>query len=291
MKPKRVLASLVFLACLPGALARSAPAKDYGTVEFTPAHLGGKVVRFNVILPVGYATSRRRFPVLYLLHGYTGHFDDWATKTKIIRYAKGYDEIIVMPEGENGWYVNNHADPKPEWENYLIQGLIPYVDQHYRTVAARRGRAIAGLSMGGYGALKIGLQYPQLFAAVASLSGALASARSYWFDSLTSPTVRKVIEDDFGPTDNPARTTNDPFELIREVPAGEMPQLYLSIGSSDLLLSDNREFIHLLSQLKIPYEYREVPGRHEWPVWDGQIQAVLEHQAPVIGALKSAPRD
>lgn len=231
MRIKRVIVLLAILACLATWAAPTAVAENYQTVEFTASHLGGRTMKFNLILPGDYASSERRFPVLYLLHGYTGHYDDWTKLTGVANYAAEYEEIVVMPEGENGWYVNNYADRKLRWEDYVILDLIPYVDEHYRTVAARNGRAIAGLSMGGYGAMKLGLKYPQLFAAVASLSGALASARGAWFDAITESEIKKVLSEDFGPVDNPARTANDPFELIRNIPAGEMPQLYLSIDS------------------------------------------------------------
>ncbi len=273
------------LFALAFGLSSSAAAKDYDTVELAAPHLGGMTVGFNVILPRDYAISKRRYSVLYLLHGYTDHYPAWVSYTNLTQYARGYEEIIVMPEGDNGWYTNNYANPKLAWEDFLILDLIPYVDSHYRTVASRQGRAIAGLSMGGYGALKLGLKYPDIFTAAASLSGAAAAAR--WKHAPGSDAeFAQLLAGAFGPPDNPERAANDPFELVKKIPAGKIPQLYVAVGSDDFLLEDNREFIRLLAQLKIPYEYREVPGKHEWPLWDRQIQVVLALQAPVIGALR-----
>ncbi len=96
--------------------------------------------------------------------------------------------------------------------------------------------------------------------------------------------MKKVLEADFGAAENPARAAEDPFELIKKVAPDEMPELYLAVGSSDFLLEANRAFVKLLSELKLRYRYCEVPGKHEWPVWDEQIQQVLALQAPVIGA-------
>lgn len=275
-------AAALLLAALPAA------AKDYETVTFSPKHLAGMQVSFNVILPQDYALTTRRYPVLYLLHGYTGHYSDWVTKTGLTTYAKGYQEIIVTPEDENGWYVDNYANPKLGWQSYIIDDLIPYVDGHYRTIAARNGRAIAGLSMGGYGAMLLGLKYHQMFAAAASLSGALASTNPV-FEELIPPEspIRATLNEDFGPLNSTKRWQNDVFALIGEIPVSELPQLYLAIGSSDPLLPENREFVAILARLKIPYRYCEVPGRHEWKVWDSQVQRVLAIQAPVIGALPS----
>jgi len=280
----RLKLGVVWLAFLTLTPAGRLLAKDYETVEMTAAHLGGITVGFNIILPRDYASSARRYPVLYLLHGYTDHYPAWVSYTRLAQYARAYDQIIVMPEGDNGFYTNSASDPNLAWEDFLILDLISYVDGHYRTVASRSGRAIAGLSMGGYGAMKLGLKYPQMFAAVASLSGAVAAAR--WRQRpLEDAEFSKLIDGVFGPADNPARAANDPFELVKKVPAELRPQLYLSIGSEDFLLEENREFVRLLTQLKIPYEYREIPGKHEWPVWDQQIQVVLAMQAPVIGAV------
>lgn len=263
--------------------------KGYETVEFSPAHLGGMAVKFNIILPRDYATSARRFPVLYLLHGYTDDFSAWATKSDLLLYAPEYEEIIVMPEGGTGFYVNNQGNPKLQWEDYLIQDLIPYVDSHYRTVAAREGRAIAGLSMGGYGAMTLGLRHPDMFAAIASMSGALGSAQPAFSKPIAEPKLRKVFDDDFGALDNPVRAEEDPFELIKKVPADKLPDLYFSIGSSDFLLKNNLDFLELLTKLKVRFRYSEVPGKHEWPVWDEQIRVILAMQAPILGAAKAWP--
>ncbi len=268
--------------------AIAAQASSYQTVTFVAPHLGGMQVNMNVILPQGYANSQRRFPVLYLVDGYSGNYTTWVTKSHIVQYAARYEEIIAMPEyGATSWYVNSYAYPAMRWEDYMIKDVIPYVDSHFRTIAARRGRAIAGDSMGGYGAMMLGLKYADMFAAVASLSGTLRCAE--WNPAkMKNPTLKAA----FGPLDNQARAAEDPFELIKKVAPALMPQIYFSIGAGDsnLMLEDNRAFAHLLAQLKIPYQYREVPGGHVWPVWKRQIQRILAFQAPVLGIkVESCP--
>ena len=253
-------------------------------VTFAAPELGGMKVSVNVILPRDYATSNRRFPVLYLLDGYGGDHMAWVTKSHIIQDAARYGEIIVMPDyGVSSWYVNSHANPSQRWEDYMVQDLIPYVDSHYRTIAARRGRGTAGDSMGGYGAMMLGLKHPDMFATVASLSGTLRCAE--WDPAKIDPGFQESLRAAFGPQDNPARAAEDPFELVKKIPRAQMPQLYISIGEGDghVLLEDNRAFARLLAQLKIPYEYREVVGGHQWPVWEREIRSVLDFQAPVLG--------
>jgi len=263
------------------------------TADFRARHLENREMKFDVILPRDYATSARRFPVLYLLHGYGGNYKDWCSLTHIADYAKHYEEIIIMPGAANSWYVNNYANPQLKWEDYITADLIPYVDSHYRTLAARQHRAIAGLSMGGYGALFLALKHPQMFAAAASLSGVVASANMDRWDrplvqaQQKNPAYAALIRSmrlDFGPTENPARAGEDLFLLVRKVMPANCPQLYLSIGWGDTLLHENREFVRLLARLKMPYRYSEVPGKHEWPVWNEQVRCVLALQAPVIGA-------
>lgn len=297
----RLVSVLIIFASFANGKAASAQTqitKPAGciTVDFHAAHLEGRDMKFNVILPVDYASDTgRRFPVLYLLHGFSGNYTDWCTNSRVADYARPYDEVIIMPDGENSWYVNSYSDPKARWENYITDDLVSYVDSHYRTIASRQGRAIAGLSMGGYGALFLGLKHHEMFAAVASLSGVVAAANFARWDVDTRSQinsshsqffidVRKTRAADFGPPSNPARKGEDPFLLIRMLTPANCPQLYLAIGWEDSLLYENREFVALLSQLKMPYRYAEVPGKHEWKVWDEQIQPVLALEAPVIGA-------
>jgi S-formylglutathione hydrolase FrmB len=278
--------SLSLLLILGTLFATALPAagKDFETVTFRASHLGGREVPLSVILPESYSGSARRYPVLYLLHGYTAHYADWVVRSGIRQHARRYEEIIVMPEAGDSWYVNNSANPKLAWQDYFIYDVIPYVDHHFRTVAARSGRALAGTSMGGYGALLLGLKYRGLFAAAASLSGVVTSADPSFEQFVTDEAAKRVIEGDFGAFGSPTRDENDLFKLVRHVPPSEAPQLYLSIGASDKYLGTNRDFVKLLASLGVPYYYRELPGGHEWSVWGPELERVLAFQAPVIGA-------
>ncbi|MGB7207744.1 MAG: alpha/beta hydrolase-fold protein [Pyrinomonadaceae bacterium] len=114
---------------------------------------------YRVVLPEGYSkNSTDRFPVVFLLHGLTGHYNNWTDRTKLTSYAQKHRFIIVTPEGNDGWYTDSVSTPNDKYESYIIQELIPEIDKSYRTLADRKNRAIAGLSMGGYGGLKFGLK-------------------------------------------------------------------------------------------------------------------------------------
>src|ERR1700759_3050853 len=144
----------------------------YETVPFE-SRLVGAALPYKVILPPGYdrgSSKHRRYPVVYLLHGLKGSANDWVSnRAHLADYAAQYPFIIVVPEGHDGWYTDSATVPNEKYESYIIEELIPDVDRRFRTIASREGRAIAGLSMGGYGSLKFGLKYPDRFALAASM--------------------------------------------------------------------------------------------------------------------------
>ena len=259
-------ALLALLLCL------SAAAKArVETVRFQ-SKLLNTTLPYNVVLPPDYDAGRaKHYPVLYLLHGLTGHYSDWMSKTNIALYASEYRMIVVMPEGNDSWYTN-------AYETYILQELIPDVQQRYRTIETRFGRAIAGLSMGGYGAIKFGLKSPQTFAFAASMSGAFAITR---FSEEEVPASWRESLKLFGPVGSEIRKANDLFEIIRKLPpAGisSLPYFYFDCGTEDstLIFPSNRELAMLMFEKKIPHEYRELPGDHSWGYWDQQVQGVLQ---------------
>ena len=236
---------------------------------------------YRVVVPVNYKTEKaRRYAVVYLLHGLTGHYDNWTDKTKLAEYAAKYDYLIVTPEGSNGWYSDSASVSNDKYESYIVQELIPEIDKNFRTAADKNHRAVAGLSMGGYGSIKFGLKYPEKFALVGSFSGALQAA------SLTEKMLGngwKVLTDSitsvYGAEDSPTRVANDVFKIVREMPvekAKSLPFIYLDCGTEDGLIGTNREFSALLLEKKIPHEARELPGKHDWVFWDAQVQEFLE---------------
>ena len=232
---------------------------------------------YRVVLPMSYSTSKeRKYPVIYLLHGLTGRFRNWTDLTKLPAYAEGHEFIIVTPEGGNGWYTDSHTKAEEKYESYIIKELIPEVEKKYRAAGTRSGRAIAGLSMGGYGALKFGLKYPEMFSLAGSFSGALGAA-SISADGRSTASIRSIAEV-FGPADSETRAANDLFKLVRESTPEKikaMPFLYVDCGNEDFLIQNNRDFVALLAEKKIPHEYRQLPGAHNWPYWDKQVREFL----------------
>lgn len=239
----------------------------------------GATLPYNVILPGDYKTSSTtRYPVLYLLHGLTGHYSDWVARTNVADYAADYAMIVVMPEGNDSWYTDSATVPSDKYETYIIQELIPDVQQRYRTIEARYGRAIAGLSMGGYGAIKFGLKSPATFVFAASLSGAFGVTRFTEQDG--NPRWATSVAA-LGPAGSETRKANDLFELIAKLSPAQisaLPHFYFDCGTEDSArnFSSNRQLSELMYEKRIPHEYRELPGDHSWAYWDKQIKEVLE---------------
>ena len=269
---------LTLAACL--SLLASGHAQDKVALVTVPFDSPALHMRapFNVELPAGYEHDVARYPVLYLLHGIGDHYDAWVEKTNLLVYATRYPLIIVMPEADKGWYTNGVA-PNARWEDYLMKEVIPYVESHYRTLQDQRMWAVAGLSMGGYGALKLGLKYRDQFSFAASMSGALYVTNWSDQDLKDRQDIAHTIDAAFGPVGSPARTANS-LNTLLDAALGDKesgpPFIYLDCGTEDHLITDSRQFSETLLQKKVPHEYRERPGVHDWHEWDHQIQEVLK---------------
>ena len=144
-----------------------------------PSKILGKNARYTIYFPPGYEASTRKYPVVYLLHGYGDSDNGWVQFGEINRQADAAilsgqlpPMLIVMPDGERSWYINSY-DGKSRYEDFFVQELIPEIEQKYPVRAEKRFRGIAGLSMGGYGTLIMAMKHPELFAACAPLSAAV----------------------------------------------------------------------------------------------------------------------
>ena len=237
----------------------------------------GRDMPYRVIVPdEANPGANMKYPVIYLLHGLTGHYTNWIDRTKLTQYAAKHKLIIVTPEGDNGWYSDSVTVVNDKYESYIIQELIPEVEKKFNALSDRDHRFIAGLSMGGYGAIKFGLKYPDKFLLVGSFSGALSAAG---FTAKTSGSIGKGIDAIFGADDSDTRKSNDTFKVIRDVTAEKLkalPFIYQSCGTEDFLIQNNRDFLALMNEKKVVHEYREFPGAHDWRFWDDQVREFLD---------------
>ncbi len=247
-------------------------------LKITSSILGGDVA-YSVYLPPGYEGSDRRYPVVYLLHGYTDDQTAWvqygevdAAADRAIADRTIPPMIIVMPDGGVSWYMNDHAG-KVRWEDMFFGEFIPAIDKLYRTRPAREFRGIAGLSMGGWGTLISALRHPDMFAACAAFSAAV------WTDEEVEGMEPGAWKRTFAPLfgaglEGKARLTAhyrsyDPLSLVKTLPMEKLGKVrfYIDCGDDDFLYRGNDALHTAMRDRKIAHEFRVRDGGHTWSYW------------------------
>jgi S-formylglutathione hydrolase FrmB len=239
----------------------------------------GLACSMNVIVPQQSSTvigmtskgGKKTYPVLYLLHGLSDDHSIWSRRTSIERYVAAMNMIVVMPNTHRGFYTDMVCGAKywafiSEELPAIVKGIFPVSNRREDTFAA-------GLSMGGYGALKLGLRCPEKFAAVAGLSSVTDVAALMEVDARKEE-LRRI----FGTIDNFKGSENDLFHLAAKLAKSKQPQpaIFQCCGTEDFLYKDNLKFRDHLKKLKIKLHYQEAPGDHNWGFWDTYIQDVLK---------------
>lgn len=215
----------------------------------------------------------RQIPTLYLLHGLSDDHTIWQRRTSIERYVEGWNLAVVMPDVHRSFYtdmVNGY-----HYWTFISQELPGIAQALFPLSLRRKDNFVAGLSMGGYGAFKLALSFPDRFACAASLSGALDIVQD-----VQEPDAewRAEMKNVFGKLNRIAGTPNDLFHLARKAAGteGAKPRLYQWCGLDDSLYGENIAFRQHVEALGLDLTYEEGPGGHEWGAWDRQIQRVLE---------------
>jgi S-formylglutathione hydrolase FrmB len=233
----------------------------------------GKQTTTRVILP---ERGKGPFAVFYLLHGLSDDHTIWSRRTRIEEYVANLPLIVVMPDGDRGFYTDHEQGPA--YAKHFGEELPTVIERMFPARGARSARCIGGLSMGGYGALRVGLGYPDRFCSANSHSGAmLAGSKPPGKDGL-HPSERRLI---FGP--RPAGSAHDLIALAQKAKAaGNLPRLRIDCGSEDFLIEQNREYHDRLTEMKIPHEYEEFPGVHCWEYWDLHVREAIAFHARVM---------
>jgi S-formylglutathione hydrolase FrmB len=288
--------------------------------HFKSAALGVEK-RYVAWLPADYATSQRRYPVIYLLHGLGGNEDNWVKGGHADAAAdrQNLEAIIIMADGDDGFYVNwatpvdyekclqtprifgRPEDPKaycvktPRYEDYIVKDLVAHVDATYRTIANRNARAIGGLSMGGFGALELAMRHPNVFGAAASHSGVdvlvpIDGDIKHWGHK-TEPIgahVRRILGEDIA-----YWRGYDPAVLAQKLKDGQLA-LYLDCGTEDQFKLDaSAKFLHeTLDKAGVHHVFYMGPGDHTFAFWSVRIGESLKFFADYFSrsAGAKAPR-
>jgi S-formylglutathione hydrolase FrmB len=220
-----------------------------------------------VILPQTASSGGGKWPTLYLLHGLSDDHTIWLRRTSIERYAAKMKLAVIMPQVHRSFYTNMASGGK--YWTFVSEELPRIARSFFPLSEERQNNFVAGLSMGGYGAFKLGLNCPEKYAAAASLSGALNVAQSHdrWDHDY------RLI---FGDQDV-SGTTDDLFHAAKQLAdsGGQRPKLYQCCGTEDQLYDDNVLFRDHCVKLGLDLHYEEEAGNHEWGYWDKKIQSVL----------------
>lgn len=223
-----------------------------------------------VITPDRYtSTDTTQYPVIYLLHGYSGNYLDWHDKASSFPpLADTHQVIIVCPDGGyNSWYIDSPIDDSSQYETHVGKEVVAYVDAHYRTVANRSGRAITGLSMGGHGALFLALRHPDTFGAAGSMSGGV---------DLTYDTQGWEIAEKLGRYEMyPLRWDSLSVVNLVQLQPPDRLAMIIDCGTEDFFFEINRQLHRTLLRQGIPHDYMVHSGGHRWDYWNKAVQYQL----------------
>lgn len=245
-----------------------------------------RTVTINAIIPVDKleltSTPREKnpFKTLYLLHGIFGNYTDWVSGTRIQTWAQEQNLAVIMPSGDNKFYLDNESSGEL-YGTFIGEELVEMTRALFPLSTKREDTFIAGLSMGGYGAIINGLQYPQTFSHIAGLSSALILDTVVKVGEETSNLPiqnRQYYQHVFGNLDTLVGSDKDYRALIIKLQkeGKEIPNLYLACGSEDMLVKENRAYRDFLINQGIEVTYQEGPGGHDWVFWDRYIYKVLQ---------------
>lgn len=244
-----------------------------------------RTVTFNAIIPVDkfgpQAENAEQKPLktLYLLHGVFGNYTDWVNGTRIQAWAEANDLAVIMPSGENRFYLDDEKSGELYGE-FIGKELVEFTRKLFPLSDKREDTFIAGLSMGGYGAIRNGLKYAENFGCVIGLSAALV--HDTWKDADNSAPIftfrRNYYEAIFGEYDKVKGSDKDPKALLLKLKkeGRPVPKMYLCCGTEDDLVTVNRDFRDFLNENGVDLTYVEGPGKHDWVFWDTYIKKVLD---------------
>ena len=250
----------------------------------------GRSVDIQVLLPAempgpipgsgSEGAAAPKFKTLYLLHGYMGNCTDWLLNTPVNELSQQYGMAVVMPSGDNGFYVDQPSSGVLG-ASFIGKELVEYTRKLFPLSDRREDTLIAGLSMGGYGAIRNGLANSETFGHIIGLSSAMVTETVKGVtEEVNMLGVNKhYYERLLGDLDKVEGSVNDPRRLAKDILDGgrPLPDLYMACGYKDMLSNGNRDLHRYLDSIGFAHTYEEGPGTHEWPFWRKFLARGLEH--------------
>lgn len=246
----------------------SAKAAKIDTIQVFSSSMN-KNIKTCVIVPDNYKKSKDRFPVVYLLHGYSGNYRSWAKDFKDLgKQVDQYGFIAIGVDGNySSWYFDSPIDPSFKYETYVINELVPFIDKNYKTISKREGRAITGLSMGGHGALYLSFKHQDIFGAAGSMSGGV-DFRPFPENWDIKKRLGSIA--DF-PENWDKNTVTNMLDLVKD----NNLKLIIDCGVDDFFMEVNRKLHQKMLALKINHDYIERPGEHNLAYWENSLKFQL----------------
>jgi S-formylglutathione hydrolase FrmB len=221
-----------------------------------------------VIVPGKTKQTSTQFPTVYLLHGFSGNYKNWIDKVpQLAGYADEYKTVIVCPDGEfSSWYFDSPVDSTMRYETYIAKEIPQFIEARYPVIKDRKARAITGLSMGGHGGLFLGFRNADFFGACGSMSGALV---------IEYITRGYHVEKRLGDTANKERYREYSIMKQMEQPLKDSMAIIVDCGTEDFIIEMSRMAHRKMLEQKIPHDYIERPGKHDWKYWATAVQYQL----------------
>ena len=223
-----------------------------------------KDIKSSVITPDGYDKAKK-YPVIYLLHGYSGNYKDWVKDSVTFNLADKHNIIIVCPDGGfSGWYFDSPIDKSSQYETYITKELVPWIDRNYNTLAEKNGRGITGLSMGGHGALYLAFRHQDLFGTAGSMSGGV--------DIRPFPNNWDIDKRLGSYEDNRQLWEENTVINMLHLLTPNSLALIIDCGTDDFFYKINCELHEKMRYMNVAHDFISRPGVHDWNYWYNAVK-------------------